>query len=190
VRFVSATNRDLDAESQAGRFRGDLYFRLAGYTAMVLPLRQRREEIAELAQGFLSDAAAAMNTTAGPISPAALTMLESYAWPGNARELRNVMQRALLLSDGNPIEVEHLPADRLTMRMAAAPSHSVPPLSSHATTAQNRTIADDRQRIIDVLAQFGGNQTYAARELGMSRGTLLTRMDAFGITRPRKKPRE
>ncbi len=183
VRFVSATHRDLDGDSLAGRFRRDLYFRLAGYTAVIAPLRERAGEIAQLARGFLDDAAAAMGAEAPVISPAALAVLEAYPWPGNARELRNVMQRAHLLADSGTIGVEHLPADRLTMRVAA-PSH-VQIDQTHTPTLGG---PEGREKIVESLARFGGNQTYAARDLGISRNTLLARMDSLGITRPRKKP--
>ena len=102
------------------------------------------------------------------------------------------MQRAHLLADSGIIGVEHLPADRLTMRVAA-PSHvhiDVPSAqaSSPPAAASTKPGAEGRDKIVESLARFGGNQTYAARDLGISRNTLLARMDALGITRPRKKP--
>jgi two-component system, NtrC family, response regulator AtoC len=179
VRFVSATNRDLDAESQAGRFRADLYFRLAGFTAVVLPLRERPAEILDLVRGMLAEGAAGGRPP--EIAADALAMLQAYAWPGNVRELRNVVHRATLLSEGGRITTEHLPVDKLTMRVAA------PPIGSDPSALHAALQAHERQRIVDELARCGGNQTHAARALGISRGTLLTRMDAFGLTRPRKR---
>jgi two-component system response regulator AtoC len=181
VRFVSATNRDLEAEVAHGRFRKDLYFRLAGHTEQILPLRVRPEDILEIAEGLLADAARAAAIQAPGIRPQARDLLASYSWPGNVRELRNVMQRALLLADGGDIDTAHLGADKFTMRVAA-PSPA-PDRASLEAAIQ----AHEKQRIVDVLARCGGNQTHAARELGMSRGTLLARLDAFGLARPRKR---
>jgi DNA-binding NtrC family response regulator len=183
VRFVCATHRDLEAEAERGTFRKDLYFRLAGHTEVLIPLRERRTEIAELARGLLADAARAARVRTPELEPEAMQLLERYAWPGNVRELRNVLQRALLLSQGSPIGITHLPADKLTMRTAA------PPVSTDAGALRMALEAHERQRIVDTLARCGGNQTHAARALGISRGTLLSRMDAFGLTRPRKHPK-
>jgi DNA-binding NtrC family response regulator len=183
VRFVCATHRDLEAEAERGTFRQDLYFRLAAHTEVVLPLRDRADEIAELARGLLEETARGMGISAPDMEPEAMRLLERYAWPGNVRELRNVLQRALLLSQGSRIGVAHLPADRLTMRTAA------PPRPADTDALQHALQAHERRRIVAALERHGGNQTHAARELGMARGTLLARMDAFGLTRPRKRSR-
>jgi DNA-binding NtrC family response regulator len=183
VRFVCATHRDLEAEAERGTFRKDLYFRLAAHTEVVVPLRERPAEIAELARGLLVEAASAAGVPTPDVEPDAMLLLERYAWPGNVRELRNVLQRALLLSQGGAVSVAHLPADRLTMRTAAAPQ------PTDASALHLALQAHERQRIVAELERCGGNQTHAARALGMSRGTLLARMDAFGLTRPRKRPR-
>jgi DNA-binding NtrC family response regulator len=121
------------------------------------------------------------------VSREALDVLVGYSWPGNVRELRNVIERAVLLCEGGVITPAHLPLDKMQARVtsAAAPSighnEEVDPLKAAMD-------ARDRQRVIDALTQCGGNQTHAARMLGISRGTLLVRMDAYGLTRPRKRP--
>ncbi len=172
VRFVSATNRDLEAESAAGRFRQDLYFRLNGVTVTIPPLRERRAEILPLAKSFIGAAEPAL-------SPEAAALLERYRWPGNVRELRNVIERAVLLSDGKLITAEHLPVDKMTA--------SEPQAAAGPPKALSPELEAERQSIVDALASCAGNQTHAARKLGISRGTLLIKMDAFQIPRPRKK---
>jgi two-component system, NtrC family, response regulator AtoC len=180
VRFVAATNRDLENEAQLGKFRKDLYFRLAGHTETILPLRERPGDIALLAEGLLADAARAAGVRAPAICDAATALLAAYSWPGNVRELRNVMQRALLLAEGGDIQVEHLGPDKLTMRVL------LPSPAPDKTSLEAALSAHEKQRIVDELARCGGNQTHAAKALGMSRGTLLSRLDAFGLARPRK----
>ena len=107
VRFVAATNRDLEEEIAAKRFREDLYFRLNGITLTIPPLRERTDEIAPLAALFLANGRRAAGTSRAPaLSPAALALLRAYAWPGNIRELRNVIERAVLLSSGGTITVD------------------------------------------------------------------------------------
>jgi DNA-binding NtrC family response regulator len=108
VRFVSATNRDLEDESAKGRFRSDLYYRLAGVTLRIPPLRERPHEIEPLARAFVERAAAEAKRSPPSLSPAALEVLRRYPWPGNIRELRNVVERAVLLTDVDAIDVDHL----------------------------------------------------------------------------------
>ncbi len=176
VRFVAATHRDLEADAAAGRFRLDLYYRLSGITLTVPPLRERPSEIAPLARGF-----------AGPavLSPDALALLERYHWPGNVRELRNVMERAVLLCGGLTIEREHLPAEKLTTAVAVAPPAPAAPAPAGERLRRD-VAAVERQHILDALARCAGNQTEAARLLGVSRRTLSTKLDVYGIARPRK----
>ncbi|HEX8952592.1 MAG TPA: sigma 54-interacting transcriptional regulator, partial [Polyangia bacterium] len=110
VRFVAATNRDLEAEMAAGRFRSDLYFRLNGVTLWIPPLRERREEIESLTRQFVTDACRRLNRADEPeLTVDAVQRLRAYAWPGNARELRNTIERAVLLCGRGPIRSEHLP---------------------------------------------------------------------------------
>jgi transcriptional regulator of acetoin/glycerol metabolism len=112
VRFLAATHRDLEAAIAAGRFRDDLYFRIAGVTLHVPPLRERPDEILPLAEQFAGRAAAALGRPTPAISPAARELLRGYRWPGNVRELRNVIERATQLCDGT-IDVGQLPDDRM-----------------------------------------------------------------------------
>jgi DNA-binding NtrC family response regulator len=198
VRFVAATHRDLEHEASTGKFRHDLYFRLNGMALTVPPLRERRSEIGELARRFLVAAGRQLELRALPsFAPSTLAALEAYCWPGNVRELRNVIERAAVLSTGDTILPEHLPP-KVAAHAAAPSSPSSPALSSSPPRPAGspdeierlrRDIdALSRQRILDALAQCDGNQTRAAELLGISRRTLINRLEEYGIDRPRKRP--
>jgi two-component system response regulator AtoC len=175
LRILAATHRDLDVEVAKGAFRQDLFFRLAAFTITVSPLRERVAEIGPLAQAFLTQIAARYeHPELRTIDPAVLAALERHAWPGNLRELRNVIERAVVLCDGPSLLPEHLPAK--LVGGAAAQEQCLVDAQAH-----------DRQRIQDALALCAGNQSRAAKMLGISRRTLVTRLDAFDIARPRKR---
>ena len=230
VRFVAATNRDLETEVGRGAFRGDLYFRLSGVTLTIPPLRERTREIVPFARIFLRDLAEAAGRSAPGITPEAAQLLVRYAWPGNIRELRNAAERALLLCDGDQIRAEHLPVEKLTAHVAplsrppsmppprgsgipapidtmrALPLHEIararaeaessrptsvpqppaPPSSLELDELRARMDEVERRRVVAALEACGGNQTKAARMLGISRGTFVARLGAFGLPRPRK----
>jgi DNA-binding NtrC family response regulator len=228
VRFLAATNRDLETEIARGTFRQDLYFRLNGIALVIPPLRQRTSEILALAEAFLAVACERANRTPVPtIANDALACLRAYQWPGNIRELRNVVERALLLCTDKTIRLEHLPVEKMRdghiapSAAAAAPAPmptpapvpTLPPLPSPPSELQtieppprvrdlDRTMdrsgdrphkqdrrereREERGRIVEALARSAGNQTEAAKLLGMSRRTLINRVIAYGIPRPRK----
>jgi two-component system, NtrC family, response regulator AtoC len=183
VRFVAATNRDLDEEIAARRFRQDLYFRLNGITLAIPPLRERRDEIPALADLFL--AASARQVGAGHpaprLAPEALAALVAYDWPGNIRELRNVIERAVLFAAGGPITLEHLPVEKMRR---AGPTDAPPPSASARPPAMTM-VELEKQAIIDALERCAGNQTRAAELLGMPRRTFCKRLAAYNIARPR-----
>jgi DNA-binding NtrC family response regulator len=185
VRFVAATNRDLEREVENGKFRQDLYFRLNGFTVLVPPLRDRVEEILPLALRFLGEAARQAGASRIPfLSDEAVTLLTQYAWPGNVRELRNVIERAVLLCADDAIAARHLPAEKMGRPTSMLP----PPVASDATPPEIPVpTTDERERILRVLASCGGNQSQAARILGIARNTLLARLEAYGVPRPRKR---
>ncbi|WP_437875397.1 sigma 54-interacting transcriptional regulator [Sorangium sp. So ce513] len=295
LRFVAATNRDLEAEIARGNFRQDLYFRLNGISLVIPPLRERRSEIAPLAARFLAEACRQLDQRGVPrISPEALGVLEAYAWPGNVRELRNVIERAAVLCAGDAVLPGDLPphlssgsgaptlgggsgaptlgaaaaaptlsgaaaaptlsgaaaaptlsgaaaaAAAPTLSAAAAPSDlpphlttgaaptlggsgaaptlggsAPPPASVDAALARGgaggsgaapaaeaptpqpgadamtrlrlEMKALERQRVVEALEQSAGNQTRAAKLLGISLRTLVNRIDQYGIPRPRKR---
>ncbi len=173
VRVVAATHRELEQEVASGRFRRDLFFRLAVAPVTVPALRERREDIRTLAEHFWK-----LAKPQGYLPPRLLTLLAQHAFPGNVRELRNVIERALALYGGedemNGVSDEALEAQLLQRREPLAPAEA---------PAGERT---ERDQIIDALQQCAGNQTLAARLLGISRGTLLNRLNTYGIARPRK----
>ncbi len=178
VRFVAATNRHLEAEVARGAFRQDLYFRLNGITLVVPPLRERRGEIAGLAARLLGELARAERRPPPRLGAAARAALEAYAFPGNVRELRNVLERALLLCDGPELAPAHL-----GLGPGPAPDE-VPALAAGA--ANRGADGDDRGTILEALAACAGNQSRAAKRLGISRKALIARLDALGLPRPRK----
>ncbi|MDB4953374.1 MAG: acetoacetate metabolism regulatory protein AtoC [Myxococcales bacterium] len=193
VRFIAATNKDLAAEVEAGRFRRDLYFRLAGATFTIPPLRSRKEEVLPLAEQFVTSASGPLGRTF-VLAEDARAWLTEHDWPGNIRELRNACERAVLLAPGLVIERGHLTIDeqrRPANRQRTSPTMTPPPgsMSSSDMPSQVRaTVAElEKQRILEALDKCAGNQTRAAEQLGISRRTLINRLDEYGIARPRKR---
>ncbi len=197
ARFVSATNRDLRALVAERAFRADLFFRLNGMSITLPELRARTADIAPLAEHFLARAAASMKKRAPRLTPRALARLEAHAWPGNVRELKSVMERVVLLSTGAVIDLADLERAELDApHVQVSPVDAPPPASQRAGTApasvQGATLKEElrdleKQRILDALGKAGGNQTDAAKILGFSRYTLMNRLEAFGLARPRKR---
>lgn len=202
VRFIAATNRDLSAEVAAGRFRNDLYFRLTGITLAIPPLRERLEDIEPLVHAFVEQACRQLERSSRMSVPGrVMDLLRRYAWPGNVRELRNVIERAMVLCEKTTLGPEDLPATLL----AAVSSARVTPAASVATGAvaaaanpalgpesEPKPMHDEirmleRLRIVEALNQCHGNQTQAAKLLGISRRTLTARLGEFGLPRPRKR---
>jgi len=176
VRFISATNRDLPAEVAAGRFRSDLYFRLNGITIEVPPLRARVSEIEGLARRFACEAARSIGRGAPELTDEVLAMLRAHSWPGNVRELRAVIARAVLLGPGGTVRPQDVALVGTALPYAPAePGHATAPGVGAAT---------ERQQIVAVLARCGGNQSRAARMLGISRNTLIARIAKYGLARP------
>jgi DNA-binding NtrC family response regulator len=180
VRFVAATNRDLEAAVAAGNFRQDLYFRLNAIRIEIPPLRARRAAISALAQEFAAKSARNWNLPPPTLSPAVVALLEAHPFPGNVRELENAIERAFVLARGAPLGPEHFDLTRQV---------PVPPVA-HAQTGgdlASEISALERQRILAALEESGGNQTRAAAALGISRRTLIHRIEEYGLVRPRKR---
>jgi two-component system response regulator AtoC len=213
VRFIAATNGDFNDLIARGAFRSDLYFRLNGICLTIPPLRERTSELAELSAEFIRDASERLGVSPPRLSERANTWLLEQAWPGNIRELKSVIERAVLLAGGLTIDVEHLQVDaefsggalrlaQLPSAANAAPTPSVPqsvPASAASkpqvgkapSAAEPEKLRDEverleRERIADAITRCGGNQTKAAELLGISRRALLHRLDAYGLPRPRK----
>jgi two-component system, NtrC family, response regulator AtoC len=186
VRFVAATNRNLEAEVAQGRFRMDLYYRLNGITLQIPPLRERPAEILPMARAFVAQLAAEIGRDRPPlVSPEAEDLLVSYAWPGNIRELRNVMERAVLLCVGGEIREEHLPVETMSNNCPLLPVPALPgPAPGEGPAAPGAE--GERERILRALAACAGNQSRAAKMLGMARSTLVLKLDAYHLPRPRR----
>ncbi len=190
VRFISATNRDLERSGKDG-FRSDLFFRLAGLTILIPPLRERSDELPALVTRFLKQSSDKLGRRLPTVTPAAMTALAGYEFPGNVRELAAILERALLFCK-DTLEEEHLGLKR-PAASAAPPARPSAPVAAppSAPGGLPRTLAEDigdieRRRIIEALDACAGNQSRAAEMLGISRRTLISRMIAFGLPRPRK----
>ena len=178
IRFIAATHRTLTDDVASGRFRQDLYFRVNGIAMAIAPLRARRDAIPGLAAAFL--AAATPRGRSLRLTTAALAVLVQHDWPGNVRELRSAMERSAVICDGDEIGDAHLlldatPAQR-TARVASAGASTGPRAADDT---------DERARILAALEACAGNQTRAARQLGLSRTTFVSKLALHGIRRPR-----
>ena len=210
VRFIWATNRDLRAEARRGKFRHDLYYRIAGVEFSIPPLRKRPLEIEPLARLFLERFCRRSSLPIPQLLPEALEALHRYSWPGNVRELKNVMERAPFVCAGGPIGVEHIPSevseehglfppeeleatDIFMPERAVAPARAPREPPSAAVLVDRptpgRRLLDpeaERTRIGEALEQCAGNQTRAARVLGVSRRTLINHLERLKMPRPKK----
>lgn len=176
VRVISATNRDLSESIREGAFREDLFYRLNTFVIELPPLRERRDDIPLIARHFLSRFANELHKPVRDLAPDVLESLTRHEYPGNIRELRNLIERAAILATSDRIELRDLQYDR---------SHRS---DAHASTASNETPRDDlslarveRETIEEALRRTGGNQSEAARLLDISRDALRRRMANHGL---------
>jgi DNA-binding NtrC family response regulator len=181
VRFIAATNEDLQPRAQEGRFRADLYFRLAQYTIALPPLRQRPEDIAYLAQRFLDEASVELRKPVRQLVPAAIEMLRRHDWPGNVGELRNVVRQAVLRSDGLAIRPADLRALLTSTPTRAAGAINGTPVQSLKEIAAEASRVAEREAICDVLRATKGNRSQAANLLRTDYKTLLRKIRHLGI---------
>ncbi|WP_394833374.1 sigma-54 dependent transcriptional regulator [Pendulispora rubella] len=190
VRFVTATNRNLSAEVALGTFRADLYYRFNGVALHIPPLRERPSEIEPLATMFLERAAKEAGRRPPRLSPEVRVLLRRHTWPGNVRELRNIAERALAVcADSDTITMDHLPVEEMARAATALRDHAqAPAISPHAPMSPTRG-RSERQRIADALQQCAGNQSSAAKMLGISRTTLVSRLIEYNLPRPRARRR-
>jgi len=173
--IIAATNRDLADMVAAGEFRQDLYFRLHGLTLDVPSLRERREDIQLLAEDEMVAAARRFRRPCPRLTPEAVRALEAYPWPGNIRELKNVLSRVVLLTDR---ELVH-PGD-LGLQGGGMAAGAPPPLGAHPWEGLTLE-ALEREAVKQALEGSDGNVSAAARRLGISRGALRNRLDRFGL---------
>lgn len=178
VRFVAATNRELEESVREGSFRSDLYFRLSDFVIRLPPLRERMHDLLALAERLLRDACESRGRPTPVLSEEAQDALRSHAWPGNVRELKSTMTRVAIVCRQDVVQLADLPLGDLAARRAISGEASARPLAE---------IGDERARILVALERTAGNQTEAARLLGVSRRTLLHRLDQYDIPRPRRR---
>jgi two-component system response regulator AtoC len=170
IRIVAATNKDLEAEVRAGRFRSDLYFRLKVVSIHLPALRERGDDILLLAQHFMKEFSRKFQKRFADLAPGAQQLFLSYRWPGNVRELKNVIERVVLLEDGDRLEVEHLPSELSGRRVAGDEAIPLPTLAQM-----------EADHISEVLRLTAGNKSRAARVLGISRQGLIEKLRRLRI---------
>jgi two-component system response regulator HydG len=184
VRFVAATNKDLQREVAEGRFREDLYYRLNVISINLPPLRERPEDVSPLALHFLQRFNARMSKEIHDIDPEALAVLQGYRWPGNVRELENVMERAVILTSGSTVQADVLPLRGTAKDTPAAPAVSAASPAAPATSPLVPLEEMERQHIESVLRETGYHKSRTAAILGISRRTLDRRIADFGLMEP------
>ena len=204
VRFLAATNRDLEAEVEQGTFRQDLYFRLNGSRSRSRRCASGPTRSPRWSRRSSRMRVASPGATPPAIADEAMDYILDYSWPGNIRELKNVIERALVLCDGDEITAQFLPLDKMgggSARTQGSDESGAGQLravyAQHVADLAAATLpvlddpakAAERQRMLDALARHAGNQTRAAEELGMPRRTFITKLDAYGIARPQKSRR-
>ena len=190
VRIIAATNRNLEEQVQAGRFREDLYFRLAVFPIHIPELHKRAGDILPLADFFLKRYRLNIGRDDLVLGPSALEMLPQYNWPGNVRELENIIQRAVLLCDGDEIGAEHLEIHSQKPLNESASSHPLREnpqngtniasnLASNQGSSANDMNSVEREHILKVLAQVGGNRSKAVQILGISERALRYKLKSY-----------
>jgi two-component system nitrogen regulation response regulator NtrX len=183
VRVISATSRDLVAEIAAGRFREDLYYRLNVVPVKLPPLSERREDVVELVQYFLARYAAERRTPVPVMSEDALAALQTYDWPGNVRQLRNVVERTIILSPAD--RIAQIDIDMLPPEVTAEPARLVPGQAAKSimgTPLREAREAFEREYLRAQIRRFSGNISRTAAFIGMERSALHRKLKALGLT--------
>ncbi len=185
VRFIAATNRDLEAATAEGAFRADLYYRIKGLTIEVPPLRERGADILLLAGHFLERCTSQYGLPAKALAPEAEALLQAHPWPGNVRELAHTIERAVLLHTGPVVRAEHLglSQERQTTSVAVSPDGGV-----QVDFSSGGIVLDEveRQLILRALQAAGWNRARAAQLLGISKETLRYRIEKYRLQAPRE----
>jgi two-component system response regulator FlrC len=192
VRIIAATNRNLEEQVQAGRFREDLYFRLAVFPIHIPELNKRTGDILPLANFFLKRYRLNIGRDDLVLGQSALDLLPKYNWPGNVRELENIIQRAVLLCDGAEIGAEHLEINAQKLPNESVSSHTQRENPQNGTNIASNSISQqglvgsasdmnsvEREHILKVLAQVGGNRSKAVQILGISERALRYKLKSY-----------
>jgi two-component system nitrogen regulation response regulator NtrX len=188
VRIIAASNRDLQAEIDAGRFREDLYYRLNVVPIKLPSLRERREDIPELCRYFVRRAAESSGMPNRPLTDDAIAVLQSYAWPGNVRHLRNIMEWLLIMAPGlptDPIKADHLPPELFESNRAIMS----PEINSDIMSMPLRDAREtfEKQYLNAQINRFGGNISKTSNFVGMERSALHRKLKMLGIHNDEKE---
>lgn len=180
VRILTATNDDLVSSVRQGEFREDLYHRLNEFKLIVPPLRSRGEDLMEFAEFFRKKANAELSRSTERFDNAVLDLFRTYDWPGNLREMKNVIKRAVLLTDGPVIDLDSLPREMIetVQRPVEQPEKSAPPIYDLKALQESQ----ERELIVKTLQEVRYNKSRAARILNIDRKTLYLKMEKYGIT--------
>ncbi len=190
ARVIAATNRDLDEEMRAGRFRPDLYYRIGVVTLSIPPLRDRREDIPKLAEDALENLAARLGRSALRFQPDAARALVEYDWPGNVRELVNVVERAVLLCTGKGVGLSDLPQNIVKGVRAVAPGNAGSATAGSANGWLDKPLREARRAVLDAfereyivaqLRETRGRVGEAARRAGITPRSLFDKMQLYGL---------
>lgn len=186
VRIIAATNRDLKKAVTAGRFREDLYYRLHVFPIHVPPLRERRDDIPLLAKHFIELSTKELRCKEPRLTRAAVTALQNYAWPGNIRELRNIIERAVILARGGPLHF-NLPCGEIPVTLVRTPAPAFENNSDATILTEAELLQRDRENLLAALEKTGWKIRGidgAAELLGVKPTTLLSRMNKWGLKKP------
>ncbi len=169
-RIIAATNRHPEDAIKDGKLREDLYYRISAISVHLSPLRERREDIVPLAQAFLKRFAAQANRVIRGFTPAAIERLTNFDWPGNVRQLQNEVQRAVLLCEGDEVDASDLSITKVRV-------------TGDESVDTNFTLLEgvERNAIVQMLKETGGNKLETAKRLGIGRQTLYNKIKAYGI---------
>jgi two-component system nitrogen regulation response regulator NtrX len=191
MRVVSSTSRDLQEEIAAGRFREDLYYRLNVVPVHLPALSERREDLPELVTRFAARYAAERRVRTPGISPDALAALQAYEWPGNVRQLRNVIERTIILAPGErigTIEIDMLPPEILSEQAQLNPGEAVKAIMGTPLREARETFEREYLRV--QIRRFSGNISRTASFIGMERSALHRKLKALGLGEARAEPDE
>lgn len=188
VRILAATHQDLEKLIRQGRFREDLFYRLNVFPLHAPPLRERKEDIAELAMHFMRLSAQRCRKDVSQIEDDVLAVLKAYSWPGNIRQLENVIERAVVIAEGPVLTLSEVPAEVLQEDedQVTEPSVTLPEAAFESRAAasswKDERERQEREQLVRALAAADGNKAEAARALGMARSTLVSRLKKLGLS--------